>query len=118
MFYMAGICRPRSFFPRRGSSSILPGGDISAANPRERELTITAPPAPNAPPARLKVRKNIDSLSVQELADLRRAIKQPLGLNDKRGFDYFAGLGAGEPGRGPAGRRRAVVGCGKCGPFG
>ena len=41
------------------------------------------------PPA-FKVRKNIDSLSAQELADFRRAIKQALALNDKRGFDYFA----------------------------
>jgi len=40
-------------------------------------------------PARLKVRKNIDFLTAQELADFRRAIKQM--LNDNRGFDYFAG---------------------------
>jgi len=53
-------------------------------------LSITARPAPNAAPARLKVRKSIDSLSVQELADFRRAVKQAVALNDKRGFDYFA----------------------------
>jgi hypothetical protein len=53
-------------------------------------LTITARPAPNAAPARLKVRKSIDSLSAQELADFRRAVKQAVALNDKRGFDYFA----------------------------
>jgi tyrosinase len=57
---------------------------------REQRGSITARPAPNAAPARLKVRKNIDSLSAQELADFRRAIKQALALNDKRGFDYFA----------------------------
>jgi hypothetical protein len=55
------------------------------------ELTITARPAPNAAPARLKVRKNIESLSAQELTDFRRAVKQAIALNDKRGFDYFAG---------------------------
>jgi hypothetical protein len=38
--------------------------------------TITARPVPNAAPARLKVRKNTDSLSAQELADFRRAVKQ------------------------------------------
>jgi tyrosinase len=54
------------------------------------KLTITARPAPNAAPARLKVRQNIDSLSAAELADFRRAVKQALDLNDKRGFDYFA----------------------------
>jgi tyrosinase len=54
-------------------------------------LTITARPAPNAAPARLNVRKNIDELSDQELSDLRRAIKQAIALNDKRGFEYFAG---------------------------
>jgi hypothetical protein len=54
-------------------------------------LTITARPAPNAAPARLKVRKNIESLSAQELTDFRRAVKQAIALNDKRGFDYFAG---------------------------
>ena len=53
-------------------------------------MSITARPAPNAAPARLKVRKSIDSLSAQELADFRRAVKQALALNDKRGFDYFA----------------------------
>jgi hypothetical protein len=37
---------------------------------------------------RLKVRKSIDSLSAQELADFRRAVKQAIALNDKRGFDY------------------------------
>jgi tyrosinase len=39
----------------------------------------------------LKVRKNIDSLTAQELANFRRAVKQALALTDKRGFDYFAG---------------------------
>jgi hypothetical protein len=52
-------------------------------------LSITARPTPNAAPARLKVGKNIDSSPAQELADFRRAVKQ--ALNDKRGFDYFAG---------------------------
>ena len=56
----------------------------------EQPLTITARPAPNAAPARLKVRKSIDSLSAQELADFRRAVKQAIALNDKRGFDNFA----------------------------
>jgi len=56
----------------------------------EQPLTITARPAPNAAPVRLKVRKSIDSLSAQELADFRRAVKQALALNDKRGLDYFA----------------------------
>jgi len=51
----------------------------------EQPLTITARPAPNAAPVRLKVRKSIDSLSAQELADFRRAVKQALALNDKRG---------------------------------
>jgi tyrosinase len=54
-------------------------------------LTITARPAPNAAPVRLKVRKSIDSLSTQELTDFRRAINQALAHNDKRGFEYFAG---------------------------
>jgi tyrosinase len=54
-------------------------------------VTITARPAPNAAPARLKVRKNIEALSAQELADFRRAIRQAIALNDKRGFEYFAG---------------------------
>jgi len=54
-------------------------------------LTITARPAPNSAPVRLKVRQNVDGLSAQELSDLRRAIKQAIQLNDKRGFDYFAG---------------------------
>jgi hypothetical protein len=49
-------------------------------------LTITARPAPNAAPARLKVRRNIESLSAQELTDLRRAIRQAIALNDKRGL--------------------------------
>lgn len=53
-------------------------------------MTITARPAPNAAPARLKVRQNIDSLSAQELSDFRRAVKQAVALNDKRGFEYFA----------------------------
>jgi len=55
------------------------------------ESTITVQPAPNADPARLQVRKNVDALSPQELADLRRAITQALQLNDTPGFDYFAG---------------------------
>jgi len=44
------------------------------------------------PPAATSA-KNIDSLSGQELADFRRAVKQALTLtlDDKRGFDYFAG---------------------------
>jgi tyrosinase len=54
-------------------------------------LAVTAPPAPNAAPARLKIRKNINALSAQELTDLRRAIKQSMALNDKRGYEYFAG---------------------------
>ncbi len=54
-------------------------------------MTITAQPAPNAAPARLKIRKNIEALSAQELTDFRRAIKQAIALNDKRGFEYFAG---------------------------
>ena len=54
-------------------------------------MSITARPTPNAAPARLKIRKNIDSLTTQELADFRRAVKQALALTDKRGFDYFAG---------------------------
>jgi hypothetical protein len=53
-------------------------------------LTITARPTPNAAPARLNVRKSIDSLSAQVLSDFRRAVKQVLALNDKRGFDYLA----------------------------
>jgi hypothetical protein len=39
-------------------------------------------------PARLKVRKNIDFRTAQELADFRRAVKQ---ASDDNGFDYFAG---------------------------
>ena len=54
-------------------------------------MTITARSAPNAAPARLKVRKNIESLSAQELTDFRLAVKQAIALNDKRGFDYLAG---------------------------
>jgi tyrosinase len=54
-------------------------------------LTVTARPAPNAPPARLKIRKNIDALSAQELTDLRAAIKQSIALKDKRSYEYFAG---------------------------
>jgi len=42
-------------------------------------------------PARLKVRKNIDALSAQELTSLRRAIRRAIQLNDKRSFAYFAG---------------------------
>jgi hypothetical protein len=34
------------------------------------------------------VRKNIDSSGAQELADLRRAIKQALDLNDKHGGPF------------------------------
>ena len=67
----------------------MPGRD-TAGSSEEQPLSITARPAPNAAPARLKVRKSIDSLSAQELADFRRAVKQALALNDKRGFDYFA----------------------------
>ncbi|HEY6310228.1 MAG TPA: hypothetical protein VIY52_05405 [Streptosporangiaceae bacterium] len=52
---------------------------------------IAARLAPDAPPARLKVRKNIETLSAQELTDFRRAVRQAIALNDKRGFDYFAG---------------------------
>jgi tyrosinase len=54
-------------------------------------LTITARPAPNAAPVRLKVRQNIDTLSATELADFRRAIKGAMALNDNRGYEYFAG---------------------------
>ena len=53
-------------------------------------MSITARPEPNAAPTRLKVRKNIDSLSAQELTDFRRVVKQALTLNDKGDFDYFA----------------------------
>ena len=44
------------------------------------------------PPAATSA-KNIDSLSGKELSDFRRAVKQALTLtlDDKRGFDYFAG---------------------------
>jgi hypothetical protein len=41
------------------------------------------------PPGLTPVRALIPS--AQELADLRRAVKRALALNDKRGFDYFAG---------------------------
>jgi hypothetical protein len=34
----------------------------------------------------LNVRKSIDLLSPQELSDFRRAVKQALALNDKRGL--------------------------------
>jgi hypothetical protein len=45
-------------------------------------------PTPNAAPARFKVRKNIDSYRAGT-GRLSPAVKQM--LNDKRGFDYFAG---------------------------
>lgn len=51
---------------------------------------MTARPAPNAAPDRLKVRNNIEALSAQALTDPRRAIKQAIALNDKRSFEYFA----------------------------
>jgi tyrosinase len=54
-------------------------------------LSVTAPPAPNAAPARLKIRKNISALSAGELTDLRTAIKQSMALKDKRSYEYFAG---------------------------
>ena len=54
-------------------------------------MSVTARPAANAAPARLKIRQNINALSPAQLADLRRAIKQAMELNDKRGFEYFAG---------------------------
>lgn len=54
-------------------------------------MPITAPPAPNAAPARLKIRKNINALSAQELTDLRRAIRESVALKDKRSYEYFAG---------------------------
>jgi hypothetical protein len=44
-----------------------------------------------AAPVLLKVRKNIESLSAQELTDFRRAARQAIAPNDKRGFHYFAG---------------------------
>jgi hypothetical protein len=53
------------------------------------ELTITVRPKLNAAPARLNVRKSIDSFSEQELFDFRRAVEQASALNDKRGFDYL-----------------------------
>jgi tyrosinase len=58
---------------------------------RSSALTITARPTPNAAPARLKIRKNIDALGAQELTDLRRAIAQSIALKDKRSYEYFAG---------------------------
>ena len=54
-------------------------------------MSVTVRPAANAAPARLNIRKNISALSPAELANLRRAIKQAMELNDKRGFEYFAG---------------------------
>ena len=53
-------------------------------------MPITAPPSPTAAPARLKVRKNINALSAQELTDLRRAIQESVALKDKRSYEYFA----------------------------
>jgi hypothetical protein len=50
------------------------------------ELTITARPTPDAVPPRLNVHKNINLLCAQELPDFRRAVKQALALNDKRGL--------------------------------
>jgi hypothetical protein len=40
-------------------------------------------PTPNGAPARLKVRENIDSRAVQELAGFRRAVKRALALNKR-----------------------------------
>ena len=54
------------------------------------ELTISAQPTPNAAPARLNVRKSIDSCSAQELFDFAGLVKQASALNDKRGINYFA----------------------------
>ena len=64
---------------------------MSTGNREKQPLTITARPTPNAAPARLNVRKSVDSLTAQELADFRRAVERVLALNDKRGFEYFAG---------------------------
>jgi tyrosinase len=54
-------------------------------------VSVTAQPAANAAPVRLKIRKNVDTLSPPELAAFRQAIKQAMDINDKRGFEYFAG---------------------------
>lgn len=54
-------------------------------------MTITAQPAVNATPARLQIRKNVDQLTPQELANLRQAISLAIPLNDTRGYEYFAG---------------------------
>jgi hypothetical protein len=57
----------------------MEGALLYSARPGSSHLGITARPAANAAPARLKVRKNIEALSVQELADFRRAVKQGRG---------------------------------------
>ena len=54
------------------------------------ELTITARPAPNAPPAALTSAKVLIPSARENLPPFRRAIEQAPALNDKRDFDYFA----------------------------
>jgi tyrosinase len=54
-------------------------------------LTVTAQPAPNVAPARLQIRQNVNSLTPQQLADLRQAISQLFQLQDTQGFEYLAG---------------------------
>lgn len=38
------------------------------------------------------IRKNIDNLTAEELANLRRAYREVMKLKDNRGFEHFAGL--------------------------
>jgi hypothetical protein len=86
LFFMAGVMIALNFSFRAGGffRYFCPPGTFRPGTLEEREFTITARAAPNEPLAHRKVSKNIDSRSVEELADLRRAIKQALDPNDKR----------------------------------
>lgn len=53
-------------------------------------MTVTAQPTPSSAPARLLIRKNVNELSAEELAALRKAIKMALGRGDTRGYQYFS----------------------------
>jgi hypothetical protein len=90
-----GQARPPPSHTWRGPCSFCPAKVFLTGS---SELTITARPTPNAAPARLNVRKSIDSFSAQKSPDFRRAVKQALTLNDKRGSDYFASWHAVAPG--------------------
>jgi len=54
-------------------------------------LTVSVQPGPNAPAARLQIRKSVDRLTTQELDSLRQALSAAMPLNDTRGYEYFAG---------------------------